>query len=535
MQANNDVKRFSVNKKLIIFFVISFISILTIIFISKKSYAKISHVVEKDAIYSNIYINNINVGNLNRIDALDKINSKLQDSVDKKIITFVGNKNDEYKFSFKDFNATYNTSDAVEKAYNYARTGNLINRYKTIIKLKDKPIKINAIYSFDKDFVKSKLSELESFVYIEPTNASIKRENNKFIITPGSCGQKLNLEKTLPNVLNLLEKQSEGQVELFFDEIQPKYDESIFSSVKNVLGSFTTVFTTGEKNINRNANIINAANKINNSVVYPGEIFSVNEVLKPYTTTNGYRNAPVIFNGKIEDALGGGICQVSTTLYNAILLSELDIVERQNHSLKVGYIDYAYDATLAGDYIDLKFKNSSDTPILIESYVLGNKLFVNIYGKEIRNTSRKIRFENNLVEIVTPPTENIIYTNELSKGQKKIETKAKNGYKYELYKIISENNCDKEKILINKSYYRPTQGVVKIGTKDIISSRVNVADENINNDSKPSEAVESKVTETNDNLDDKKIETDLNTSNDNSDNSEEEIKTESENNVVESE
>jgi len=442
------------------------IAILIITILAKFSYAKIINTVDSKNIYNNIFINNINVSNLSKQEALEKLKKNLSDPIEQKIIKLIGNHDDEYNFSFRDLHACYNLDDAVQEAYNYARNGNLINRYESIIKLKNNPVRISACYEFDREFVKSKISELESFVYIKPVNAFIKRENNKFIITPSKYGQKLNLEKALQDIIDLLEKKSDGEIILEFDQIAAQYDENILAQVKDLMGSFTTSFSLSEKNYSRNINIINATNKLNNTVIYPGEIFSINKTIRPYTQSNGYKNAPAIINGKVEDAIGGGICQVATVLYNAALYSELEITERQNHSMKVGYIDFGYDATLSDNYIDLKFKNTYDFPILIESFINNNnKIIINIYGKETRSTSRKISFENALIETIQPPAENIIYTQELFEDQKEIITKAKTGYKYKLYKIISENNITKNKILINTSYYKPIRGVIKIGTR----------------------------------------------------------------------
>lgn len=428
------------------------------------SYKKIINVVEVDTVYKNIFVNNIDIGGMNKNDALEKIEKVLQDPINKKIIKFTDGNGGEYQFSFKDFNASYNIKDAMQKAYDYGREGSLLKRYEQISKLKDSPLKITAAYNFNNDFVKSKLSELESKVYIKPINASVYRADNKFIVTSGKDGRKLNLDTTLPFLIKLLNEKKEGTVELIFDVIQPMYNESDFDNVKNILGSYTTVFTG--TNSQRNINIINAAQKINNSVVYPSEIFSVNSALKPFTFKNGYRNAPVIVEGKIVDDLGGGICQVSTALYNAVLYSELKVTERQNHSLKVGYVDYGYDATLAGNYIDLKFKNTTRTPVLIESIVNSNRLIINIYGAEMRPASHKIKFENVLVKIIPAPPETIVYTDELPNGEKKIVSSSRKGYQYKLYKIVYENGVQKDKILVNTSYYKATRGTIKIGTKE---------------------------------------------------------------------
>lgn len=456
-------------KKKYKFILISILFLCCVIFaVGYFSYKKIISVIDTDKIYKNIFVNEIDVGDLKKDDAIEKINSVLQEPLSNKIIKLHDRGQEkEYDFSFKDFNANYEIKKIVDEAYNYAREGNFIKRYEKVVKLKKNPLKLNVEYNINRDFVKSKLNEIESAVYVKPKNASLYKINGEFITVDETDGKKLDLEKNLELVINLLNKKESGNIDLIFEPVKPKYNKNDFGKTRDIIGSYKTVF--GGKKIDRNQNIINAAKKINNNVIYPGEIYSLNDNLKPFSIKNGYVNAPIIVNGKLTDGIGGGICQVSTVLYNAVLYSELEIVERRNHSLKVGYIDYGFDATLAGDYIDLKFKNNKSVPLLIETVINGNNLVVNIYGEETRPKNRTITFKNELVETIPAPTETIVYTNELPEGTKKFESYSKKGFRYKLYKIVYENGVQKEKILLNTSYYRPTRGTVKIGTKKTVS------------------------------------------------------------------
>ena len=161
------------------------------------------------------------------------------------------------------------------------------------------------------------------------------------------------------------------------------------------------------------------------------------------------------------------MCQVSSTLYNAVLYSELDVVERQNHSLKVGYLDYGYDATLAGDYIDFKFKNSTNYPVYVESYLTDNQVICNIYGYEERPANRKLKFENMLVDVIEQGPKVIKETDELPEGEERVEVKPLKGYKYKLYKLVYVDDKLQEKVLVNNSYYKPRAEEVLIGTKKV--------------------------------------------------------------------
>jgi hypothetical protein len=230
----------------------------------------------------------------------------------------------------------------------------------------------------------------------------------------------------------------------------------------SLLGSYTTNFAAGTNG--RNTNLDNATSKINDTVLMPGEVFSTNEAFGEMSFDNGYAMGGTIVAGKMEDGMGGGVCQVSSTLYHALLYAELEIVERQNHSLKVGYMDWGFDATLAGDYIDLKFKNDTEYPVTIEAYTTSNQVIVNIYGHEIHDPSRNLVFENALINTVPPAAEVITEDPTLPLGERVEDMKPRTGYVYNVYKLVYENGEFLEKVQVNTSSYRATRGEFRVGT-----------------------------------------------------------------------
>ena len=144
-----------------------------------------------------------------------------------------------------------------------------------------------------------------------------------------------------------------------------------------LIGNYSSQYKGNDEN--RVQNLRNACSKINGVILYPGEEFSTNAHFNPCTEENGWALAGTIVKGKIEDSVGGGMCQVSSALYDAVLYAELEVTERHNHSMKVGYSPYAFDATLAGDYKDFKFKNNTNKAVYIESYLTSSNVVVNLY------------------------------------------------------------------------------------------------------------------------------------------------------------
>ena len=134
----------------------------------------------------------------------------------------------------------------------------------------------------------------------------------------------------------------------------------------------------------------------------PGDVLSGYECLQPFTTANGYKTAAAYENGQVVDSIGGGVCQLATTLYNASLEAEVEIIQRQNHSMIVTYVKPSRDAAIAGTYKDIKIQNNYSTPIYVEGYTSGRKLTFTIYGKETRPANRKVEYVSETLGSTNP-------------------------------------------------------------------------------------------------------------------------------------
>ena len=248
-----------------------------------------------------------------------------------------------------------------------------------------------------------------------------------------------------------------------YKEDKPEHTKAELSTIKDVLGTFTTSYAGSPEG--RCANVENGAALINGTVLYPGDEMSVYETVSPFTKENGYHLAGSYENGSTIQTYGGGICQVSTTLYNAVLRAELKIVERQNHSMTVHYVKLSEDAAIAGTQKDFKFKNNLDTPIYILGKTEGTDIKFTIYGKEYRDKDRSIEFVSKTKAEIPPKVEEI-KDDTLKKGKKVVEKQGKTGYKAELWKVIHQKGKEDESVKINSSYYLSTTTVIRVGTKE---------------------------------------------------------------------
>ena len=244
---------------------------------------------------------------------------------------------------------------------------------------------------------------------------------------------------------------------------EPTVTKDLASRCKDKIGSFQTNFNAG--NVSRSKNLSNAARLINDHVIYPGETFSVHDTISPLTEENGYYAAPSYSNGEVVDSIGGGVCQVSTTLYNAVLKAELEVVERSPHSMVVSYVKPSMDAAIAGDYKDFKFRNDTEVPIYIEGGVYSGTIYFNIYGEETRSDDREVTFESETTQTMQPGADKITYDKTKPVSYTKVTQEAHVGYKAVLWKIVKENGKTK-KTQINSSTYQAVPRYVTKGAAE---------------------------------------------------------------------
>ncbi|NLB80951.1 MAG: hypothetical protein GX800_04935 [Clostridiaceae bacterium] len=236
-----------------------------------------------------------------------------------------------------------------------------------------------------------------------------------------------------------------------------KLKGSIFA---DTLGVFITHYN--QSNVSRSKNIAIATGKINGVVIGVGEEFSFNKVVGERSYKNGYQDANVYVGGKIEQGVGGGICQVSSTLYSAQLYADLQTVYRQNHMFTVSYLPLGQDATVVWGAVDYIFKNNTDYPIKITAAAQNGTLTVKILGASEQDGQQMIKIANTTISS-TQPKERIVYTEDLPPGQSKIEQPGQNGAVVDTYKVYLHNGVEKKRVLLHRSTYTPMERIILVG------------------------------------------------------------------------
>ena len=236
---------------------------------------------------------------------------------------------------------------------------------------------------------------------------------------------------------------------------------------KQTLSKYTTIYDAG--NTSRSTNIAIAARTINGKIILPGETFSYNGTLGNTSKDKGYQLGGAYVNGKVVPAYGGGICQVSSTLYNAALYANLEIVERYNHSYAVSYVPAGRDATVSYGGKDFKFKNTRSYPIKIEAS--GKNGVISVSLKGIKET-KEYNIEITSKVLSTSPYETTYQNNDsLAEGKQKVIQVGHNGLKSKAYKIVSYNGKVISKTLLSADTYKPMNRIIEKGTKKVKTTK----------------------------------------------------------------
>lgn len=420
---------------------------------------------EEYTILNGVYADELDLSGLTEEEAKEKVYAYVAELGDIEVTLFAVEDKSVVK-TMADLGLNWTNPEIIKEATGHARGGNFIQRYKATKDLQENNVVYNIGLSVDKDEIKAIIEDECSKYNIKQKDFGLKRVNGQFEIVKGAIGYSVDVESSTEKMYNyLMEDWDRKACEIAMNivETQPKGSEKELAAVTDVLGSFTTSFATS--GAARSANVSNGCRLINGALLYPGDEFSTYDLVSPYTTANGYYPAGSYVGGRVVDSLGGGICQVSTTLYNAVLLAELEVTERHNHSMIVTYVDYSADAAVAESAgKDFRFKNNTDYPIYVEGITTPDKhIIFNIYGKEVRDAGRSVRYES-VVLSVDEPTNEVVYADPGQPVGYVAVQSAHVGYKAELWKVVTVDGKEVSRTKVNSSTYKKSPRSATVGT-----------------------------------------------------------------------
>lgn len=417
---------------------------------------------EVQTIEKGVYIGSIDVGGMTEEDAKSAVDSYV-DGIMNTTFSLAGS-NGNIEATAQSMGVSADSEAAVEEAMAIGHTGSLINRYKEITDLKSENITINMHLSVDKQATAKMLSDNSGKISIAAVDSSLERTSDGFNFIEGKQGEEVDVVNSVYAINDFLSKEWDGtnnEIKLATKVIEPRGTREDFAKITDVLGTFSTDFSRSAAG--RAQNVKNGCSKINGTLLYPGEEFSVYKTVSPFSEENGYKLAGSYSNGTTVETFGGGICQVSTTLYNAAIKAELDVSMRYNHSMIVGYVSPSADAAIAGEYKDLRFKNNYDTPIYIEGYCSGGIITFNIFGHETREAGRVVKFESETLSETIPDTQ-IKLDSSQNIGYVHTEQSAHKGIVARLWKIVTVNGVEQSREIFNNSTYSASPKIITVGT-----------------------------------------------------------------------
>lgn len=328
-------------------------------------------------VYPGAYILNKDLGGLNNDDLHKALVSLIENISDKKVAVEANNQN--FEISYKDLDATINYEDLENEILSFGKNEDFFQKINLLKKPKNREYNFEVLFNDEK--LTSFVSSISNTIDVSPTNASIDISGGAINISSDSTGLKLDSDDLLenirsnikdmnaPNILNVI-----GKV----DVVNASITASALNNVTSRISSFSTSYKAGPSGTNLQI----AARNIDNSIVMPGETFSTEKAIGPTTIENGFVSANTYVNGEVVPGVGGGVCQVASTLYNTILRAGIIPTERLNHMMKVSYVPIGLDATLADNLIDLKFVNNFDVPIIVNSYAGNGNLTIEFWANE---------------------------------------------------------------------------------------------------------------------------------------------------------
>ena len=486
--------------------------------------------INNTKIISNVSVDGINISGLSRDEAEQQLSEKLEKNAEQNITAKTNDF--EYQFQLSQIETKYDINKAVEAAYAIGRDGNIFkNNFEIIVcKLKNKNIKIELTYN--EELLNNIVEEVAVKIPNAVVEANYCIENNKLIITRGTAGNSINKENFKKEIIERanLNKTTEEPIELEIINVEPKdididkiYSEvhkeaqnayytkdpfQVFPHVEGVdfnmeearemlkedkdeyvidlkitipeittnkigneafpdlLSTFSTKYDAS--NIPRTTNLKLAMKKLNGVVVNPGETFSYNKTLGKRTAEAGYKEAGGFAGGKVVQTLAGGICQISSTLYDAAVYANLDIVERHNHMFLAGYVEAGKDATVVYGAYDFKFKNTRKYPIIIKTSIGSGVARISIFG-----IKEDVEYD---IEISTKILSYIPFKvirqedSSLAPGKEKVVQNGMNGCKSITYKIVRLNGKEISRTVLSSDTYDAMNKIIKVGVNKTVET-----------------------------------------------------------------
>ena len=418
---------------------------------------------EEQTVGNGVFVDGMDFGGMTRSQAEDAVYERIWELGKKKITISGGDK--EQTYTFNDLGLTWGNTNILDEIFSLGASGNIVQRYKDQKDLAHDQKTYDLTFTLDDEMVSAFAGDCTDTFNTDPVNASMYTKDD---LTPGIEGGTDGITVLTEDACTVLTDAAESwdgvsdvAIDLPVERKEPDVSYDSLSMVKDELGSAYTEY--GGYGDARSLNVENGCSKITGTLLQPGDYFSVTDALVPFTAENGYEKAGSYEENRVVDSYGGGICQVSTTLYNAVLKAELEVVSRSNHTMVVGYVDLSKDAAIAEGVMDFAFVNNLEDPVYIIGACYDGLIHFSIYGHETRPANRTLEFESRTIAVVEPSAAMLVANPGQSVGYIYQTQSPHTGYEAELWKNIYIDGELQESVQINSSTYSAVGTIYEIG------------------------------------------------------------------------
>lgn len=529
-QSKMDYENKQKAKKKIIKWCIIGVAILAILLVLSTIFALLN--INNEKIISGVSVDKVNLQGLTKEEAKNLLNKKIEEKLNKEINVKIDD--EEQNFMLSQIEVEYDVDNIVEIAYKIGRKSNVfVNNFDILYsKIKGNDVKLNAIYN--KELLDNVINEMKSKIPNAVKEVNFCVEEDKLIITPGTEGLTIDTEELKEKIEKVMNLDSLNEIVVKTFKTEPKdidieeiynevhqeakdayYTKDPFKVYPEVLGidfnieeakellkeekeeyTIPLTITKPEKTVNnigteafpdllstfttrydasnapRTTNLKLAVEKINGTVVMPGDTFSYNKTVGKRTAEAGYKEAAGYQGGKVVQMTGGGICQISSTLYDAVVMANLDIVERHNHAFTTSYVGAGKDATVVYGALDFKFKNTRNYPISIKASAQNSIAKIDIFGIKEEN-----EYEIDIVtSIINYIPFTVVYEDDAryDEGYENVTQYGSRGCKSVTYKIYKLNGAEVSRTVLSNDTYDAMNKYITRGTKKTQTSVTNI-------------------------------------------------------------
>ena len=424
-----------------------------------------------DKIYPGAWIDDVQVGGMTREEAVRAVAAQHEDQAGSCDITIaVGN--ESWHVNSERVPVSRNTEEVVERAWASGRSntaslaGGAVTpfqeRIDQVAGMRTSPVTFATKQDYDHEALRNLTDGIVNYVNRDPVNSMVQSFSfvtKTFTFTDDKPGAYIDPETLYAQVTELLDSGvTQRELRVVPEKILAEKTRTEMMNNFGLISAYTTQTT---KNNNRNTNIQLSAQAISGITVQPGEIFSFNGATGERTAAKGYKEAPAIAGGQSKDEIGGGVCQTSSTLFNAVARADLEIIERNPHAWPSSYIEKGLDATVNWPGLDFKFRNNTNDPIFIVAGYSNRQVTVNIYGMSL-GAGVKIDLESELVRTIPQPEgTNYVVNTSLAPGESKKTVTGRKGYEVNTWKVWYQGNRETKREILFKTTYKAYQETVE--------------------------------------------------------------------------